>query len=61
MSFTKLSNTTDEIYDTMMQNLQHGQFDIEKVTESEVNSNIGEILFTYDGRNYQIALTDITD
>ena len=38
---------TDIIYDTLMQNIQHPQFDLDVVEDQEVDSKAGLITFTY--------------
>lgn len=39
---------TDIIYDTLMQNKQHPQFNLDVVEDQEVDSKAGLITFIYD-------------
>ena len=53
----QLANFTDVIYDTLMENKQFEQIDIEKVINQSVNANKGSISFEYEGAQYFLAIT----
>ena len=56
MNNEQAKELTNVIYDTLMQNTQHPQFNLECVDCSEVNAGYGIITFEYDGAEYQLTV-----
>lgn len=50
---------TNIIYDTLMSNKQHPQFDLKKVKRQEVNAGKGRITFSYAGNNYMVRVEPV--
>jgi len=53
------SDITDIIYDTLMENRQHAQFDVNNVEDCEVDNTNGTINFDYHGRKFKLTVTEI--
>ncbi len=51
-----MKNMTDIIYDTLMNNTDNEQFDIDKVEDQECNRKAGMINFNYGGTNFNIQV-----
>lgn len=49
---------TDVIYDTLMQNKQHEQLNLDKVENQEVDRKRGWITFEYEGKIIYINIHD---
>lgn len=47
------------IYDTLMNNKKFPQFDVSKVEDSELDSNNSTITFDYNGKTYQLILSEL--
>jgi len=45
---------TDLIYDTLMKNTMHPQFNPDKIENQEVDADIGRISFDYYGRKFDV-------
>ncbi|KKL57195.1 hypothetical protein LCGC14_2237830 [marine sediment metagenome] len=50
---------TDIVYDTLMQNRQHIQLDLDKVKDQETNSIKGRIFFDYEDMLVVISVNTI--
>lgn len=44
------------VYDTLMQNIQYPQLDLDRVIEPEYDMTTGLIKFTYNGIEYDLTL-----
>jgi hypothetical protein len=55
----RIEDLTSKIYDTLMQNTMHKQFNIENVENPEVDAEKGEITFDTYGGKFRLKLEKV--